>query len=111
MIAIMVLLLAITVRVVNERITQQFEVDAKRTLATADAGSSDSNNSGSKTCSSVSNRSQIVPRYKAIFQTGHRDTLRQVLRKPSANRAGMPRCLPVTTENCWPGTGGIRRSP
>ena len=80
-IVVMVLLLAITVRVVNERITQQFEVDAKRTLATADAVFRNSQQLRLKNLLLRFKSLPNEPRYKAIFQTGHRDTLREFLKE------------------------------
>ncbi len=80
-IAVMVLLLAVTVWVVDRRITQQFEVEARHTLATADAVFRYSQEIRIK---NLLLRFDDLPnelRFKTFFLTGHPETLREFLQE------------------------------
>jgi len=73
--AIMVLLLAVAVSLVSRQLTDQFQADAGRSLARADGEF--------RTAQTLRTRSLVQrlcnlreePRYKAVFQSGHRATL------------------------------------
>ena len=84
-IAIMVLLLAVTVWVVNERITAQLETEARRTLATADGVFRTRQVERTKELLSRFRILANVPLYKSAFQTLDpetvRDQLKEVLRE------------------------------
>jgi signal transduction histidine kinase len=78
-IAIMVALLAITAWVVNERITGQFEVEARRALTAADEGFRDWQKNRAKNLLVRFSDLRNEPRYKAAFQTGDPPTVRAQL--------------------------------
>ena len=79
MLAVMVLLLAVTVWVVNERITRQVETEAKNSLATADAVFRELQILRSKTRLLRFRNLPNEPRYKAALQTLHPETIRDQL--------------------------------
>ena len=88
-IAVMVLLLALTVWVVNQRITRQFETEARRTLAVADGVF---RNRQTGRTSDLLARFRIlanVPVYRSAFQRNDpetvRDTLNSVLKETSVD--------------------------
>jgi two-component system, NtrC family, sensor kinase len=79
-VAVMVLLMAMTVSVVNRRITEQFETEARRTLAAADTVV--------RSSQKIRTRNSLIrfrslpnePRYRAAFQTLDSPTLQQLLK-------------------------------
>jgi signal transduction histidine kinase len=78
-IAVMVVLLAITAWVVNERITRQFEVEATRALTAADDGFRDWQKNRAKNLLVRFGDLRNEPRYRAAFQTGDSPTVRAQL--------------------------------
>src|SRR5262245_47511177 len=78
-IAVMVALLAITAWVLNERITGQFEVEARRALTAADEGFRDWQKNRAKNLLVRFSDLRNEPRYKAAFQTGDAPTVRAQL--------------------------------
>jgi len=77
--AVMVLLLAVTVWVVNARITRQVETQAQNTLATADSVFWELQTMRSKTRILRFRSLPNEPRYKAALQTLHPETVRDQL--------------------------------
>lgn len=77
--AVMVLVLAVTVWVVNARITRQVEAEAQTALATADSVFRDLQSMRSKTRLLRFRNLPNKPRYKAALQTRHPDTVRDQL--------------------------------
>jgi len=71
----MVLLLGITVWVVNRRLTQQFQADASRNLARADAEFQNAQKNRSRNLVQRLRNLRNEPRYKAVLQSGHVPTL------------------------------------
>jgi signal transduction histidine kinase len=78
-IAVMVVLLAITAWVLNERITRQFEVEATRALTAADEGFRDWQQNRAKNLLLRFGDLRNEPRYRAAFQTGDSPTVRAQL--------------------------------
>jgi two-component system NtrC family sensor kinase len=76
---VMMLLLAVTVCVVNARITRQVETEAQSTLATAEAVFRDLQTMRSKTRLRLFRNLPNEPRYKAALQTLHPGTVRDQL--------------------------------
>lgn len=79
-IAVMGLLLALSMWVINRRITQQFETEARRTLATADAVFCNSQKIRARNLLVRFHNLPNEPRYKAVFQSADPPTVQQVLR-------------------------------
>ncbi len=79
-IAVMGLLLALSMWVANRRITQQFEAEARRALATADAVFRNSQKIRTRNLLLRFHNLPNEPRYKAVFQSGDPPTVRQLLR-------------------------------
>ena len=75
-VATMVLLLALTVWAVNHRLTQEFETDAARTLATADAVFRNSQKIRTHNLLLRYRNLPNEPRYKAVFQAADPPTIR-----------------------------------
>jgi len=78
-VSFMVLLLALTVWTVNQRLTRQFEADAARTLATADAVFRYNQKIYTRNLLLRYRSLPNEPRSKATFQSGHVPTLRALL--------------------------------
>src|ERR1041384_4372239 len=78
--AVMTLVVAVTVGVVNARITHQFEADGARALATADAVFRNSQAIRTKNLLLRFRNLPNEPRYKAAFQAGDPPTLRELLK-------------------------------
>ena len=78
-VAVMVLLLAITVWLVNYRITQQFQSDAARSLAHADAVFRNSQKNRAKNLLLRYGNLPNEPRCQATFQKGHAPTTKALL--------------------------------
>jgi signal transduction histidine kinase len=78
-IAIMVALLVITAWILNERITGQFEVEARRALTSADEGFRDWQKNRARNLLVRFSDLRNEPRYKAAFQTGDPPTVRAQL--------------------------------
>lgn len=78
-VSIMVVLLALTAWTVNQRLTRQFEADAARTLATADAVFRNSQKLYTKNLLLRYRSLPNEPRVKATFQSEHVPTLRAFL--------------------------------
>src|SRR5258707_2809903 len=74
-VTIMVLLLALTAWVVNRRLTQQFQIEAARNLATADGEFQKSQKNRTKALVQRFRNLRNEPPYKAIFHSGHLPTL------------------------------------
>lgn len=81
LIAVMGLLLALSMWIVNHRITRQFEAEARRALATADAVFGNSQKLRARYLLLRFYNLPNEPRYKAVFQTGDAPTVRQLLRE------------------------------
>ena len=77
---VMFLLLAVTIWVVDQRITRQMETEAKRTLATADGVFRNRQNSRTKELLLRFRILASVPLYKSAFQTRHPETVRDKLK-------------------------------
>ena len=77
-VATMVLLLALTVWAVNHRLTQEFETDAARTLATADAVFRNSQKIRTHNLLLRYRNLPNEPRYKAVFQAADPPTIRHL---------------------------------
>ncbi len=75
-IAVMVCLLAITAWIVDQRITRQFEMEAKRSLIRADEGVRDWQKNRAKNLLLRVGDLCNEPRFKAALQTGHPETVR-----------------------------------
>ncbi|PWU19151.1 MAG: hypothetical protein C5B50_07240 [Verrucomicrobia bacterium] len=75
MVGIMVLVLALTVWTVNRGITAQFQSDAARALATADAVFRNSENTLAKNLLLRLHNLRNEPRYRALLQAAHLPTL------------------------------------
>jgi signal transduction histidine kinase/ActR/RegA family two-component response regulator len=78
--SIMVLMLAVTAWTVNQRITRQFETEAARSLATADAVFRNSQKTHTRNVLLRYRNLNKEPRYKAAFQSGDLPTLRAQIR-------------------------------
>ncbi len=78
-IAVMVALMALTVWVVNQRISQQWETDARHALATADAVFRNSQKLRAKNLLLRFRNLPNEPRYKAVLQTHDTETVRDLL--------------------------------
>jgi len=76
----MVLLMAITVWTVNRRLTQQFQSEAARSLATADSVFLNSEKLHTKNLLMRFRNLMNEPRYRAAFQSGHVPTLRDQIK-------------------------------
>ncbi len=79
-IAVMVALLAVTVWVVNQRITQQLETEAKRALDTSNAVFRNSEKIRKRNLLLRFHNLPNEPRYKAALQTGETPTMRETLK-------------------------------
>src|SRR5438477_358334 len=79
MVAIMVVLVAMTVWLVERRITQQFQQEAASNLATADAVFRNSRELHTKELLLRYRHLPNEPRYKAAFQAADPPTLRDLL--------------------------------
>ena len=75
-VAIMVLLLALMVWTLNPRITQQFQAEGERSLATADAVFRSSRKMRHQDLLLRYRNLPNEPRFKSTFQTGHAPTIR-----------------------------------
>jgi len=73
--AVMVLLMAITVWLVNHRLAQQFQADAARSLATADGEFQNAQKSRTKALVQRFRNLRREPRYKAVFGSGDQPTI------------------------------------
>jgi signal transduction histidine kinase len=78
-VAVLVVLMAITVGTVNTRMTQQFRVEAARSLATADKVFRHSHDSHTEELGLRYRNLNREPRYKAVFQTGDELTIKRLL--------------------------------
>ena len=76
----MVLLMAITVWTLNQRLTQQFQSEAARSLATADSVFLNSEKLHTKNLLLRFRNLMNEPRYRAAFQSGHVPTLRDQIK-------------------------------
>lgn len=74
-VAIMVLLLAITVCLVNQRLTQQFQAEAARSLARADGEFQNAQKRRARNLVERFRNLRKEPRYKAILQSGDLPTM------------------------------------
>src|SRR5437588_12413202 len=79
-VTVMVLLLALMVWTLNPRLTQQFQNEGERSLATADAVFRSSRNMRHHDLLLRYHNLPNEPRYKAIFQTGHAPTTQNLLK-------------------------------
>lgn len=79
MVALMIVLLALTVWTVNQRLTRQFRAQAARTLATADAVFRNSEDIHTKNLLLRFQGLCNEPRYKAILQSGDLPTQKDIL--------------------------------
>ena len=77
---ILALMLALTVWVVNQRITRQFQTDAAHTLSTADAVFRSSQTIHTRNLLARFKSLSNEPRYRAAFQSGHLPTLRDQIK-------------------------------
>src|SRR5262245_48918272 len=73
--AIMVLLLAATASLVNRQLTEQFQADAARSLVRVDAEFRAAQTLRTRGLLERLRGLLEEPRYKAVFQSGHRPTL------------------------------------
>src|SRR5215472_6306463 len=78
-VAAMVLLLAITVSVVNHRITRQVQTQGTRSLATAEAVFQNSQRIFTRNLLLRYQNLPNEPRYKATFQQAHPPTIKNLL--------------------------------
>jgi hypothetical protein len=78
-VAVMGLLLTITVWTVNRRLKEQFQTEAARSLATADAVFRNSQKIRRNNLLLRYRNLPNEPRYKAVFQQAHPPTLKELL--------------------------------
>src|SRR5947209_11779737 len=74
-VAIMVLLLAITVSMLNDRLREQFEADAAANLGHAESEFQRFQRFGTRNLVERLRHLRNEPRYRAVFQSGHLPTL------------------------------------
>jgi len=79
-VTVMVLLLAVTVWVVNQRLTKEFQSEARQSLATADKVFRKSQDIRKNYLVSRYRNLRNEPRYRAVLQSGHMPTLRDEIR-------------------------------
>ena len=85
-VTIMVLLLAITVGTVNRRLTQQFQVEASRSLQRADAEFRIAQKARTRNLVQRLRNLRNEPRYKAVIQSGHLPTMRDEFQRLPADQ-------------------------
>jgi len=86
-VSIMVLLLGITVWTVNHRLTQQFQVEASRSLQRAEVEFRNAQKSRTKTLVQRLRNLRNEPRYKAVIQRGHLPALIEEFQKLPADQS------------------------